>query len=52
MTLTYSIPLQTVTLEWTVAEQQELTQDALDKIKSQFQDLITWLKQQSGKTGV
>jgi hypothetical protein len=50
MTLTYSIPLQTITFEWSVAEQEELTQDALDKIKTQFQDLITWVKQQNGKT--
>jgi hypothetical protein len=47
MTLTYSIPLETVTFEWTVAEQEEMTADTITKLQQQFEALITWVKSQS-----
>lgn len=44
MKITYSIPLQTVTLEWTPEEQVKLGQEYRAMIKESFMQMIADLK--------
>ena len=44
MTLTYSIPAQTITFEWTPAEQAEVATDVRAAILKDFTDLIAMFK--------
>ena len=48
MTITYSIPLQTVTLEISPAEIAEINDDVRAKIKTTFTDIVEKVKQQFG----
>jgi len=44
MTLTYSIPAQTITFEWTPQEQAEVAADVRAAILKDFTDLIALFK--------